>query len=499
MSYGCRLMLLVIFSSFFNGILNAQTWLGILDPSRAIDWTRAGVVGGIPSDSWTQCGSTIAAGASAATINSAIRRCPAGQYVQLGSGTFDLTTGLVMKSGVVLRGMGADQTMLVFSGVNACSGARAAICFTGGDSSDYFSSAKMEPGGSNAAVWTSGYAKGETQIVLSSIGSGGVSVGQYIHLDQAEDIATNDGLFVCENTSAIPPCSIEGGAGNPGRVIGGIARQQIQIVKVMGCNPSCTNGATFTISPGLYAPNYSGGKSPGAWWPSVRIRNSGLEDLSVDATNSGGKANVVIWNADNVWVRGTRQIRSCQCSRSIIQMLATTHITVQDNYFYGTTGKSQNYGVESYIASDSLIINNVFQHVVSPMMLHSNTGSVYIYNFAINNTYDDGRSPQYHWMSNAINNHSAGVMYNLFEGNVGPGLGADAFHGNQVMNTVFRNYWKGSDANRIDATYAVSIELLELVLEHHRKCSRDAQLYRSIQWGKSGDLRARCRATGRVA
>ena len=448
--------LCISFFLLLSSNLFAQSWSGILDTKRAIDWSQAGVVGGIPSASWTQCGSTIAAGASAATINTAIQTCGTNKYVLLGAGTFNLSTGIVMKSNVVLRGMGADQTFLVFTGKNGCSGLDAVVCFAGGDGSDYYANSKMQPGGSNAATWTSGYAKGTTQIVLNNIGSNGISVGKYIYLDQAEDTAPTSGFFVCERTSA--NCSDEGGAGDPGRIVSGVARQQVQIVKVTGCSPSCTNGSTFTISPGLYAPNYASAYSPGAWWPVAMIGNAGIENLSVDATNSGGSANVVFYNAANVWVIGTRQIRACTCNRSIIQMWAATHATIQNNYFYGTSGQSQNYGVETYIAADSLVVNNIFQHVVAPLMVHTATGMVYAYNFAINNPYDDGRSPQYHWMIGMSVGHSGGVMYNLWEGNIGQQLGADAVHGNTVMNTVFRNYMKGSDPNRIDNTSAILLE-----------------------------------------
>jgi hypothetical protein len=438
---------------FLSNIAQAQYWNGIIDPTRAVDWSGAGVVGGIPSATWTQCGSTINAGASAETINAAIENCSANHYVQLGAGTFNLATGILMKSGVVLRGMGADQTRLNFTGTDPCAGGWSAICFAGCDSSSWSGSDKVQPGGENAADWTGGYAKGTTQITLTNMGSSGISVGQYIYLDQNNDTSTNGGLFTCETTDANPPCSVEGGAGNPGRIVGGIARQQVQIVKV-----TAINGNQFTISPGLYAPNWSSSKSPGAWWPDETIQNSGLEDLSVDASASDGMANVSMYNAANVWVTGTRQIRNCACQRSIIQTAPASHVTIQNNYFYGTSGHSQNYGVESYISSDNLVANNIFQHVVSPMMVHSNQGSVYAYNYSINDTYDDDRLPKYHWMAAAIGGHSGGVMYNLFEGNIGPGIGADYIHGNQTMNTVFRNYWLGSDPGRIDNTVAVRID-----------------------------------------
>src|SRR5215470_6229972 len=117
----------------------AQAWSGILAPSRAIDWTQAGVVGGIPSGSWTQCGSTIAAGASAATVQAAINACGTNQYVLLGPGNFTFSTFLNMKSNMVLRGSGANQTTLTF-GSNAIGGGcflgGATICFTN-DGSTY--------------------------------------------------------------------------------------------------------------------------------------------------------------------------------------------------------------------------------------------------------------------------------------------------------------------------------------------------------------------------
>ena len=100
-----------------------QAWSGIISPSRAINWSNAGVIGGIPDASWTQCGSTIqaygASGApgSATTINNGISACGTNQYVQLGAGTFYLNSSINFggKSNVVLRGMGADQTIIRFT------------------------------------------------------------------------------------------------------------------------------------------------------------------------------------------------------------------------------------------------------------------------------------------------------------------------------------------------------------------------------------------------
>ena len=95
---------------------------GIISPSRAIDWTQAGIPGGLPDGSWSQCGSTIAAyTGTTATISSRIQSCKANQYVLLGQGTFNLNGSIDFgsKSHVVLRGSGANSTFIVFSGRTA--------------------------------------------------------------------------------------------------------------------------------------------------------------------------------------------------------------------------------------------------------------------------------------------------------------------------------------------------------------------------------------------
>ena len=99
---------------------HAQLWSGVLAPSRATDWTQAGIIGGsgIPSGSWTQCGSTIAAygssgsPASPSTIINAITACSGtNEYVLLGPGTFYLNAAIrnVGVHNVELRGSAPSQ------------------------------------------------------------------------------------------------------------------------------------------------------------------------------------------------------------------------------------------------------------------------------------------------------------------------------------------------------------------------------------------------------
>src|SRR5437867_12051381 len=116
--------ILVVPAIFATDPAQAQPWSGIIDPSRAIDWSKAGVPGGIPpQSSRTQCGSTITATNNASVIQSALDACGANQFVKLGPGTFNLSSGVnVTRNNTTLRGSGPDQTIIKFSGGGGCIG-----------------------------------------------------------------------------------------------------------------------------------------------------------------------------------------------------------------------------------------------------------------------------------------------------------------------------------------------------------------------------------------
>ncbi len=102
------LYFLVVIVSCFSTFIQAQNWSGILDPARAIDWSQAGIPGGIPTNR-TQCGSVVPAGASSSAIQAALngtdgRGSCANKYVLLGAGTFSLSGSLTIPSNVTLRG-----------------------------------------------------------------------------------------------------------------------------------------------------------------------------------------------------------------------------------------------------------------------------------------------------------------------------------------------------------------------------------------------------------
>lgn len=411
----------------FPVYLRAQSATGIIAPSRMIDWSNAGVEGGIQNR--TSICATLSPGASASQISSAIASCPSGQVVSLNAGTYNLSSGIdfARHSNVTLRGAGANQTFLVFSGSISCNGLQADVCIEG-DSSWVGSPA-------NTATWSGGYSQGTTQITLSSTSN--LAVGNMLILDQANDSSDTGSVWVCETQGV---CSSEGPAGG-----GRTGRAQEQIVQVQAIS-----GNTVTISPGLYMPNWRSSQSPGAWWSTTDAKSDGIEDLSMDHSASGAQSGMVFFNAINCWAKG---IRSLNPNRNHIWVYQDAHTTIADSYFYGTkNAASQSYGIEAFMASDNLIQNNIFQHITAPMNENGPaSGNVWAYNFST----DDYYAVSANWMMAAAWFHSAGTSMNLYEGNVGAGYTADDIHGTHNFETAFRNDWVGWEPGKSSQTVPI--------------------------------------------
>jgi hypothetical protein len=119
-------------------------------------------------------------------------------------------------------------------------------------------------------------------------------------------------------------------------------------------------------------------------------------------------------------------------------------ITIRDSYLYGgQSAHSTSYGVEDFSTGDNLVENNIFQHVTAPLSHNgSNTGSVFGYNFAIDDNYTGGGgSPG--WMIPGVMFHEVGISHLLHEGNDGLGALHDDIHGTTHFNTLFRNHFYG--------------------------------------------------------
>lgn len=418
-----------------SGATTTGTWSGILAPERAIDWTTAGTA---VTHRTTIC-ATLNPGATAAQINSAIASCPSGQVVFLNAGSYNIgSPGIIFddKSDVTLRGAGADKTLLKFSAGNDCSGQGGDVCVVNGQPNW-----TGDPG--NVATWSAGYSKGTTEITLSNTTN--LKVGTVLILDQENDSNSDNGsVWVC-GTGGANVCADEAqsGAGRPGSPW----RQQQQLVRV-----KAITGNKITLEDPIYMPNWRASQKPEAWWSNdTPVTGVGIEDLSLDHTNTSGvESGVYFYNAYGSWMRGVRSIVG---PRNHVWLYQSLHVVIRDSYFYGTkAAESESYGVEHFMASSNLIENNIFDHIAAPMLSVGGSGSVFAYNYSVDDFYDaDG------WAQAAWYHHGPGNSFYLWEGNEGFGLIADDVHGTAHFITAFRNRAYGVEPTKTMQTVPIHI------------------------------------------
>jgi hypothetical protein len=422
--------------------VSAQPWSGILDPTRAIDWSTAGVTGG-PATRTTICSTVAAYTGTAATINTALQGCPSGQVVSLGAGTFTLSTGITFQNGstalqnITIRGAGPDQTTLVFTGDTGCTGLHTLICVA--DVSGVYNNGV----GSHVVNWTAGYTQGTTAITVSDASS--LAVGMYIFLDQLNDadaVASTYARFITVNspwnTSAI--VSGRGTTAATNRAI-------LQRVKI-----TAINGTTLTISPGVAYPGITAGQTPQVWWAGTVAQTPvgiGIENLTVNnqTGNTALQGNIQFFNASESWVKNVRSLNS---GVSHILIDESSKIEVRDSYFYGENhapGGGTQYTIEMLMASHSKIENNIMQQTTAPIKAGGSIGCVAGYNFAIDTLWVGTDMQQAIFPT-----HEAGASMFLLEGNDLNGTLHDLSHGSTAVETHFRNRYTGTQSGKTTHT-----------------------------------------------
>ncbi len=445
---------------------HAQQWSGIITPSRAADWSTAGVVGGIPDGSWANCvtaacntlnGGTV----TAASINAAVASAPNNAVVSVPSGSYTISGSClaITRSNVALRGAGADQTKLSLS--TSCSGGGMGMnrSFNIMNGSAGLGCASNCGGTAPSVVtsWSAGYALGTTTITLASVSglqAGAPGTGSIILLDQLDDSA-NTGYPTAND---IVQCSAAGawcsnkGAGNQ---YGENGRSQVQVVTVTGISGS--GPYTVTISPGIAFDNVRSSQSPQAYWNNSPIYNVGLENMTLDFTPAGNPIGLFIKDTVNNWITGVREINSASDTSAFYTnwIVNTAHLTFQSNYVYGkdTTCNPfplENYAISTYEVSDSVFQNNIFHHTNNAYVpTDPSSRNVFAYNFvtgAIVGTA--GAQP-----------HGGEIAMDLYEGNDMQTFYDDVTHGTHMFMTLYRNLFDGT-ANNNGCVVSMAIAFL---------------------------------------
>jgi hypothetical protein len=411
-------------------------------------------MGAGPIPNRTTICATLNAGATSAQINSAISSCPSGQVVFLSAGTYNLSGQVTLKSGVTLRGAGADQTHLIFTAGGSCGPINggttgAFICFPGPNADG--------TGGQNeAAVDCSAgcLSKGATTMTLGANTSGSTrpAVGTIVFLDQIVDGTTTASdrwpdVFTCQTANVCVEVG-NGGAPQTARGSGATARSQSQLVTV-----TAVNGNSFTFTPAIMMPNWRASQSPHAWWVNASsfTNNAGLEYLWIDRSGSvSNMSSIAAGWTRNSWVMGIKSTNNYNNSSSSSLRTCTlwysTNMTVRDSYFFdgADIGSQDAYAITVYAGGNMLFENNIIQYIRAPITMEQGSGIVASYNYVIRTVASSGSNAGWTY-SGAFDNHGVSGDFDLIEGNDDVIINLENYHGNTTFATMFRNHMIGRD------------------------------------------------------
>lgn len=427
-------------AAMFDSMMPNNPWLGILSGGHGIDWSQSGIspaanAGTLPDAAWSQCGSTVAAGTSAASVQTLLNACASNTRLILGPGTFTWTSAVSLPTSGnhAISGSGSNSTFIVMTGSSGCPGQiSAAFCMS---SSDH-NYTTLPP--ATIYNWTAGYTQGTNKMTLSSVA--GIVAGTLLFSDQCDTGSTgapcsgtvtdNGQYFVCGAQWSSPNgCSMDGPD------TGGMRTSRNQLEAHTAVSVA---GSIVTVTPPISNPNFVSGQTPQVYVVQPLV-NSGVENLSIDLTNASAPTGCVdVFNASKSWISGVRCLNN---KRAAINLFQAVNFLVQSSYFFKSTGSlPSNYGIRASASSYIDIQNNIFTQIQGGEIFYDGAcvGCVSAYNYAPDSNTNGGSLTPF-------TEHS-GDQLNLWEGNVGPGVSCDNIHGTCNNSARFRNHWRGWDS-----------------------------------------------------
>jgi len=426
----------------FPAATRAQLWSGLIDSNRAVDWSQAGIPGGLPDANWPVCTTISAYSGDASNINNALSSCASahstGGVVVLGPGTFTLSSSISFPKGhLVLRGQGANSTHLLFTGAGSSS-----HVYIHGDSSKYRGAAW------NGINVTGGLSQGSTTLTLAST-SGITANTSALIMTQCDtgysgsacttgSAVDNGGYFECAApwSSTGVGCAVpsEGPNGANWRPNGHSWQMEMFLV-------TAVSGSNVTIDRPLHHPNWSTGQSAQvvAFSP---VQQDGVENLWVDNSGDNGTNGVGIYYGYQCWVSG---VASTNALGQDIVLYQSINSVVQNSYVYGTRNTAgDNSGLWAANGSFNVLQNNICQGTGSCLFNDGpEEGDVVAYNYAAGLSSGAVSNGQ---MNSGSATHSAGDNWMLFEGNIWTRSNDDLDHGDHLSQTYFRNFFTGWDS-----------------------------------------------------
>jgi hypothetical protein len=418
--------------SFNNHNLRIAIWLifgfitsfnsssQVLPANSIVDWSKAGVQGGIPQVStvYNVLTTTLALVADGVTDNTANLQAllndnttyPSPCVFYFPAGTYLFKSTVFLTSGRVLRGESPSTTLFHFNLGTANVHCIDIVSRTAGTLTNV----------------TAGSSKGSNSITVADVNL--FQPGNWAQIKQSNDPAimgTNNPIDWDVSWSA--------------ESVG----QLFKVTSVAGNVLTLDRPLRFDF----YAP-------PGGGTLRARtllaIENVGFENFKVKRVKNQSTASgyTFFFNyAANCWIKN---IESDSTLTAHVLIEQSTNIEIRDSYFhraYNYGGGGNGYGVGAALQCGSILVeNNIFQRLRHATLVSSGaSGNVFAYNYSIDPVWDLAGIPS------DVSLHGHFPFMNLFEGNIVQKVSNSDYWGpSGPGNTLFRNRIEGNDIINMD-------------------------------------------------
>ncbi|HEY8041181.1 MAG TPA: hypothetical protein VIF15_15350 [Polyangiaceae bacterium] len=388
-----------------------------VDPGRITAW-NPGILADVPlglplgADGLPQRTTTCATVVPGGDIQAAIDACPAGQVVQLGAGSFNVTSTITLKTGVVLRGAGSQGAPSGSTVARAGGGSVLAI----GTAQD-----QSCAGGTGYPLAQDG-AKESTRVVVGAGAAASFHAGQLALVDVVDDASVAEGD--CQYFKRIDHRSVT---------------QRVEIESVDAASGTLTLGSPLHWafpSAAPYLAQITPVTAPTTEWAGIEhLLLQGGTNPGYDGQMAGG---IDVSNAAYSWVKDVQTDGSIGGMH--VALTATYRCVVRDSFFHNSA--SYGFGADCYGvvlrcgSAEDLVENNIARYMNKPILFNvSGGGNVIGYNYA-----DNSWATPPAWQEVNIDCHCSFPHMELMEGNYAPHMGASTTHGNAGYLTYFRNY-----------------------------------------------------------
>jgi hypothetical protein len=406
----------------------------VVPANRTIDWSQAGVPGGIPTNRtvFTNVSGLDTNGIldCSAAIQAAINACPSNGIVMLPAGTLVLSNSLniaantlrLRPGNITLRGAGNTNTLI--------------ICRTGGG---VIGTGNENYGRSNN-IMVSTMLQGASNLTVT--GTPDFLVGDLLLLRRQDETATNFVLVFnnngLTNSDIVYTNGALSGLGNWGRIgSGDVFAQLVTCTGVRGGSIAFWPPLylSWTNPPGLYA------YCEKVWGASAGV---GIESLAI--TNASGNNNSMVnfSGCSDSWLSG------CKLSgygSPVVMLNECANCEVRDSDFNLASNRTSGdiFALELNGSCACKVENNTFSGYANQLILESSaSGNVISYNYFTNEWWYPAATTSY-LEPDIMLCHEAFDAMNLLEGNILSGLQADNYHGGSGYNTLYRNWVHGMD------------------------------------------------------